>query len=122
MDTRPNDQSVAAIAHHRRMISAKALAGLRKAKNRPDQAALRTSCTANSPSAVRLAAHPARRQTSQAASAISTYRVVQTGPNTQSGGVHAGLRRVGYQSRTGPAVSAAPTAAVPKQTASRTSN
>ncbi len=60
---------------------------------------------------------PARHQTSHADTAIIRKRSDQTGPKTQLGGVHEGLRMFGYQSLTESAVKAAPIAAVPKHSA-----
>src|SRR5690242_18331097 len=90
---------VKAIASHKIRISAKATPGMREPKKIPDQATFRASCAKKMSSAGN-APQPYSRQTNHAEIAISTYRTVQTGPKMRPGGVPAGLRSRGYQSRT----------------------
>jgi hypothetical protein len=52
----------------------------------------------------------------QANTTISRNSTVQTGPNSQSGGVHDGLRIVGYHSRIGPMTTHQPIVFLPKHT------
>ena len=68
-------------------------------------------------SARRAPSGPSRRQTRQAATAIKTYNVVQTGPKTALGGLNAGLFSPAYQVVTLEAVANPPTAPTPNVTA-----
>ena len=72
--------------------------GLCAAKNIHDHAAFNASCAQKRPSAHRRSVDvfPSRK-IRQRANAISRYNVVQTGPNTQLGGLNEGLTRLAYQ-------------------------
>src|ERR1700690_3388277 len=83
------------IAHHIKTISTNAAPGERKRKNRPDHATLSSSCSKNN--LIGTAVIPTCRQTSHAANAIARYKSVQTGPNSQFGGVHLGFFNSTYQ-------------------------
>src|SRR5690606_11930327 len=88
---RQNARTVAAMASHNRTTSASAAPGRCSPKKRNDHARFSPSCNANRLSAVRAFSHPARRQTSHAATAMHANSTVHTGPNTQPGGVHEGF-------------------------------
>ena len=61
-----------------------------QAKKNQLHKAFSTNCPMNHNKALRLCDHPPCRQTSQAATAIMTYKVVHTGPNNHPGGAQAG--------------------------------
>jgi len=62
------------------------------------------------------AVNPAFRQTSQAAIAIAIYKIVQTGPNSQLGGVQLGLLKLAYQGRSAGMVHNDPSPPAPRHT------
>lgn len=88
---RQNSTTVQRISTHKTIISANDAAPKCQAKNDQLQSALAASCTIKSANARRAPENPSRFQTSHAATAISAYRIVQTGPNTFAGGAHVGL-------------------------------
>jgi len=57
-----------------------------------------------------------RRQTSQAATPIVTYKIVQTGANNQFGGVQVGLDKPSYQVVRAGRVSKEPSQPAPRHT------
>jgi len=59
---------------------------------------------------------PFRRQTSQAATAIATYKMLQTGANNQFGGVQLGLDNPSYQVISAGRVSKEPSQPAPRHT------
>lgn len=72
--------------------------GLWAAKNIHDQDAFNASWAKKRPSAHRRSVDTGgRRKIRHTANAISRYSVVQTGPNTQLGGLNDGLTRPAYQ-------------------------
>lgn len=94
---------VSTIAPSSAASTASAGSGWRNQKKTGVQAAFSASCQPH-----RSNAGPActRRQTRQAASPISTYSTVHTGPNTALGGVPGGCARDPYQPRSAETVSA----------------
>jgi hypothetical protein len=84
---------VATISAHSTRISANARPGDCRPKKMADHAALNSRCTTNSVSAA-FAAPRYLSHTSHAATPMSTYSSVQTGPNTQLGGFHDGFSSV----------------------------
>src|SRR5208337_4771571 len=102
------------MANHKITISAKAGPGERSRKNTADQATLRSNCTRNS--CMGTAVKPTFLHTSQAAIAIATNKIVQTGANSQLGGVQLGLLRLAYHGRRAGAVNNEPMPAAPRQT------
>jgi len=99
-------------------ISAKAGPGDRSRKNTADHATLSNNCNRNS--RMGAAVKPASRQISQAAIAIAMYKIVQTGPNSQLGGVQLGLLKLAYHGRSAGVVHNDPSPAAAKQTAMQT--
>lgn len=61
-----------------------------------------------------------RRQTSQVATAIATYKAVQTGANNQFGGVQWGLDNSSYQAFSAGRVSKEPSQPAPRHTVIQT--
>ena len=102
------------MANHSMTISAKAGPGDRSRKNTADHATLSSNCSRKS--CIGTAVSPTFRQTSQAAIAIATYKIVQTGPNSQLGGVQLGLLKLAYHGRSAGVVHNDPSHAAPKQT------
>jgi hypothetical protein len=90
--------AVKAIEAHRRITSKKAIIGLWRPKKRIDQRVLSASCSPKTETAV-LACFDSRpfSHTKKSDRAIRKYRVVQTGPKTQFGGVNQGLLKEAYQ-------------------------
>ena len=80
-------------------------------KNTGDHVAFNANCTAHHTSTP---LQPTRQKTNHAATDIITYNAVQTGPNSQLGGVQTGLAMVGYHSRTEFMVVAPPSPATAK--------
>jgi len=62
------------------------------------------------------AVKPLRRQTSQAATPIAMYRIVQIGANNQFGGVQLGLDNPSYQAIRAGRVSKEPSQPAPRHT------
>ena len=106
------------MANHKRIISVKARPGDRSPKNRMDHAILSSNCSRKS--RIGTAVSPTFPQTSQAAIAIARNRIVQTGPNSQLGGVQRGLLKLAYHGRRAGVVTKDPSAAAPRQTAMQT--
>src|ERR1019366_3940375 len=102
------------MANHNMTISAKAGPGDRRRKNTADHATLNNNCSRKS--CIGAAVKPTFRQTSQAAIAIAMYKIVQTGPNNQLGGVQLGLLKLAYHGRSAGVVSNDPIPAAPRQT------
>src|SRR3712207_2328957 len=109
------------MAHHRTTMSTNAQPYRPAPKKIGVQAALSRSWIAYGSSA---ALAPTRRQASQPERAIIAYRMVQTGPNSQDGGAHAGRSRLAYSlavpltasaPNVAAAVTASPNAASPAQ-------
>lgn len=113
-----NSSEVARMASHNIAISAKASPGDFSLKNNADHATLRNNCSRKS--CIGPAVSPTFRQTNQTATAISTNKSAQTGPNSQFGGVQVGLLRSAYHGRSAGVVSSDPIPAAPKQTAMET--
>jgi hypothetical protein len=116
----PKVIAVRRIAHHSATISMKAHPGERNRKNTADHATFRSNCSRKScmGAAVKLL----RRQTSQAATPIATYRIVQTGANNQFGGVQLGLDNRSYQVIRAGRVSREPSQPAPRHTAMQSVN
>ena len=78
-----------------------AQAGCLRPKKIIDQPAFKASCPKYPITSLdRTASLELARQARQMATAISTYKTVQTGPKIQLGGFHDGLCSSGYQVRT----------------------
>ena len=90
-EMRKNIQVVSRIASHNARITAKAKPALCKPKNTGDQMALRISWIENTARAWTTRLVLRFRQTAQAASPMHMYNAVQTGPNSQFGGLNEGL-------------------------------
>jgi hypothetical protein len=113
-----NSIDVARIASHNMTISAKARPGDLSRKKRADHATLSNNCSRKS--CIGPAINPTFRQTSHAAIAIATNKIVHTGPNSQLGGVQRGLLKSLYHGRSAGVVSNDPSPAAPRQTAMQT--
>lgn len=114
---------VKTMAVHSRRISIKATSGILRPKKSGVQRPLRISWSRYRARAI-LTAGLSRPfcQTRKADSAISKYRTVQTGPNSQSGGVKKGLLRLAYQSDMALRVKSEPRKAAEKVKARQTTN
>jgi hypothetical protein len=97
------------------MISNEARPGLRRPKNKADQATLRISCAAKTVNAARRCSPSDLHHTSQADMAIKVYSADHTAPIDAPEGVQEGFIRPGYQSFTDKLVRIDPTYAAPKQ-------
>ena len=86
---RQNATIMATMSASRTRISTAARAPRCQAKNNHDQSALAASCAPKRVSAALFG--PGERHTSHAATPISAYSTVHTGPNTPAGGAQAGL-------------------------------
>src|SRR5579864_1705243 len=109
---------VASMANHSMTISTKAGPGDRSRKNTADHATLSNNCSRKS--CIGAAVKPTSRQISQAAIAMAMYKIVQTGPNSQLGGVQLGLLKLAYHGRSAGVVHNDPSPAAAKQTAMQT--
>ncbi len=89
-----NDIMVSRIAIHNRTISIKAIKGFLNPKNKIDHNVLRASCIAKMDFALRSAPFVSAIYKDIP---ISMYKIVQTGPNNQFGGLKNGLFSVEYQ-------------------------
>ncbi len=107
------------IAAHKTSISARAIPGDLSPKNRTDHRALSTSWPPNKARGNAVVDVLPARHTSHPAKAIARYSAVQTGPNSQLGGVKKGLARLSYHSGMEDAVNADPTRAAPKHAATK---
>src|SRR5208283_4928146 len=106
------------MAKHNMTISAKARPGDLSRKNRADHATFSNNCSRNS--RIGPPVTPTFRQTNQAAIAIAMNKIVQTGPNSELGGVQLGLLRPAYHDRSAGVVSNDPSPAAPRQTTIQT--
>ena len=106
------------MANHSITISTKAGPGDRSRKNTPDHATLSHNCSRKS--CIGPAVKPTSCQISQAAIAMAMYKIVQTGPNSQLGGVQLGLLKLAYHGRSAGVVHNDPSPAAAKQTAMQT--
>lgn len=97
LEWRTKRTAVARMAAQRMTSSPSASTGAWRAKKMPDQARLSPSCTKKSVSAAVAPPNPALLQTSHAATAMNTYSVLQTGPNTHAAGCHDGFSSDMYQ-------------------------
>ena len=96
---------VRSIAIHRKNMSTKPAKGDLSPKNMADQRRLRSSWTANMLKADFTPSWPSPlRHTRKADNPISTNRLIQTGPNSQLGGVKVGFLRAAYHVGTAGAV------------------
>ena len=111
------------IAIQSKKISIKAIIGIFRPKKITDHRALRMSCNKYKIKAI-LTAGLSKPfcQTIKADKAMSRYSIVQTGPNSQSGGVNKGLLSVAYQSATAALVNIEPIKAAEKVKAKQTTS
>ena len=84
------DSIVSNINNQSRIMSAKATAPRRQAKNSQLHTALKASCARYNHRALRFFSKPPTRHTSQAAIPIIRYNRLHTGPNSQAGGAQPG--------------------------------
>lgn len=106
------------MANHKTRISTKAAPGDRKRKKKADHPTLSSNCSRKS--RMGADASPALRQTNQAATAMARNKIVQTGANSQLGGVQAGFLSSAYQGRRDGVVSKDPRSAAARQAAMQT--
>src|SRR5215510_5979697 len=88
--TRQKVTTVATINAHSSRMSVNASAPRCQPKKTQLHHTLIASCTTNILRGVRAAPNPPQHQTNHAATPISTYRAVQTGPKIDAGGAYAG--------------------------------
>src|SRR5271165_1204623 len=105
---RRNRSAQAAMASQSARTPARAAPGAWRRKKIQDQRRLSASCTAKTAKAAVRSDDGGATRMRQAAMAMRTYSVVQTGPKTHEGGLNDGLRRVRYQVGISGAVQRAP--------------
>jgi len=118
-----NFSLVSKIAIHKITISKSAANGFLNPKNIADHNTFSNSCTQNNFSArCGLFFAGGFTRTRYQAAPINTYSSVQTGPNSQFGGLKNGLFRLTYQVFTDPAVNQPPAAPAPRHIAMHKNN